>query len=178
MQASVFIATSLDGFIARPNGDLDWLPTDAEDHGYDAFMANIDTIVMGRGTYEKVLTFGAWPYGTMPVVVLTSNAAALGPLPAPTVTAMGGAPAEVVAALHERGATHLYVDGGITIQRFLAAGLIQRVIITRVPVLLGRGIPLFGPMERDMRLQHVRTHAYPSGLVQSEYTVTDPDTET
>ena len=172
MKASVFIATSVDGFIARPDGDLDWLPGgDVEDHGYDAFMLTVDMIVMGRGTYEKVLTFGDWAYGETPVVVLTSNPASLPTPPAPTISAMGGSPQEIVAALQKRGATSLYIDGGVTIQRFLAAGLIQRVIITRVPVVLGRGRPLFGELDHDVRLRHVSSRAFDSGLVQSEYEV-------
>jgi len=172
MKASVFIATSLDGFIARENGDLDWLPGgDVEDHGYDAFMTTVDTIVMGRGTYEKVLTFGDWAFGEMPVVVLTSKPETLPALPAPTVTMMSGTPHEVVDALRARGAKSLYVDGGVTVQRFLAAGLIQRLVITRVPVLLGSGRPLFGAIGHDVPLRHVTSRAFDSGLVQSEYEV-------
>jgi dihydrofolate reductase len=177
MLASVFIGISLDGFIARENGDLDWLPgaeggaSDGEEHGYPAFIATVDTIVIGRGTYEKVLTFDAWPYKDQPVVVLTGKPESLQPPPVPTVTVMGGTPAEIVARLRERGARHLYIDGGVTIQRFLAAGLIQRIIITRIPVIIGRGIPLFGPVPRDIRLRHVSTRALPSGMVQSEYEV-------
>lgn len=172
MTASVFIATSLDGFIARSDGSLDWLPgDDVEDHGYTEFMATVDALVMGRKTFETVLTFGEWPFGTKPVVVLSSNPTALVAPPGAVCTMMSGTPAEVVAQLAARGMQHLYIDGGVTIQRFLDAGLIQRVIITRVPVLLGSGIPLFGPVAHDIRLTHVATRAYPSGLVQSEYLV-------
>jgi dihydrofolate reductase len=85
---------------------------------------------------------------------------------------MAGTPHEVVARLSQRGMKHLYIDGGVTIQRFLEAGLIQRLIITRIPVLLGSGIPLFGPVSRDIRLEHVATRSYPSGMVQSEYLIT------
>ena len=175
MKASVFIATSLDGYIARENGEIDWLPAgDVEEHGYDAFMASIDTIVFGRSTYETVLGFGAWPYGAMPVVVLTSKPKALKTLPAPTVSVMSGSPKEIVAKLGDRGAKHLYVDGGVTIQRFLAAGLIQRLTITRVPVVLGSGRPLFGPVKHDVRMRHLRSRTFKSGLVQSEYEVIAP----
>ena len=172
MRASVFIATSLDGFIAREDGALDWLPTGGgEDHGYDAFISTVDAIVMGRNTFEKVLTFGSWPYGSKQVVVLSSNTKQVTAPPGAACDVMGGTPSDVVARLAERGMRHLYVDGGITIQRFLVAGLIQRMIITRIPVLLGRGIPLFGALSRDIQLDHVGTRSYASGLVQSEYTI-------
>ncbi|HTE47362.1 MAG TPA: dihydrofolate reductase family protein, partial [Gemmatimonadaceae bacterium] len=172
MKASVFIATSLDGFIARLDGAIDWLPGDGgEAHGYDEFMATVDALVMGRKTFETVLTFGSWPFGSRPVIVLTSNPAALVAPAGAVCTIMSGTPEDVVTTLAARGLNNLYIDGGVTIQRFLEAGLIQRVIITRVPVLLGTGIPLFGPISRDVRLEHVTTRAYPSGLVQSEYTV-------
>ncbi len=171
MKASVFIATSLDGFIARANGDLDWLPPGGgEPHGYDEFMATVDALVIGRKTFEKVLTFDSWPYGEKPVVVLSTRRLSPAP-PEAVVEHMSGAPAEIVSKLAARGVGHVYVDGGITIQRFLQAGLIQRLIITRIPVLLGDGIPLFGAIPRDIVLRHVGTRQYTGGLVQSEYVV-------
>jgi len=172
IRTSVFVGTSLDGFIARSNGDFDFLtPWEGEEHGYKAFIATVDTIVMGRNTYEKVLTFDEWPYGGTRVVVLSTR-----PIDTPAASSaviewMTGPPSEVVSRLAARGATHLYVDGGITVQRFLAEGLIERLIITRVPVLIGTGIPLFGAVPRDIRLHHIATREYPSGMVQSEYTV-------
>jgi len=171
MNASVFIATSLDGFIARANGAIDWLPPGGgEPHGYDEFMATVDALVIGRKTFETVLTFDTWPYGEKPVFALSSRPLAPAPLGA-VVERMSGDPAEIVSQLAARGIRHVYVDGGITIQRFLEAGLIQRLIITRIPVLIGDGIPLFGVTQRDIALNHVATRQYASGLVQSEYTV-------
>jgi dihydrofolate reductase len=171
MTASVFIGTSLDGFIARPDGALDWLPTDGEPHGYDEFFASVDALVIGRKTYETVLGFEAWPYGTKPVVVLSRTLSKVMVPEGAACELMSGTPAEIVSRLSARGLERLYVDGGVTIQAFLEVGLIQQVIITRVPVLLGRGIPLFGPLSRDIRLQHVATRSFPSGLVQSEYRI-------
>ena len=172
MTASVFIATSLDGFIARPDGGIDWLPVGGgEPHGYDEFIAGVDAIVLGRKSFEKVLTFGDWPYGEKRVVVLSSRHVDLSAAAGAVVEQMAGPPAEIVSLLAASGAHHLYIDGGITIQRFLRAGLIQRLIITRVPVLIGDGIPLFGTLPRDIRLHHVATRPFPSGLVQSEYHV-------
>ena len=170
MLASVFIATSLDGFIAREDGGLDWLPMGTgEDHGFDAFFSGVDAVVMGRATFEKVLTFGVWPYGDRRVVVLTSQPERIVPPPGATCDTMSGAPGDIVARLDRDGVRHAYIDGGVTIQRFLEAGLVARLIITRIPVLLGRGIPLFGPLPHDVALTHVATRAFPSGLVQSEY---------
>jgi dihydrofolate reductase len=172
MDIGVFIATSLDGFIARPDGAIDWLPTDtSEDFGYNAFMESVDALVMGRETFELVLTFGGWPYGDKPVFVLTSSPAGIAPPSGAVCEALAGAPHEIVAALSARGHARVYLDGGITIQRFLAAGLVDRMIITRIPVLLGRGRPLFGDVPNDVSLEHVTTRAFPSGLVQSEYRV-------
>ena len=172
MKASVFIATSLDGFIARQDGALDWLPVDGgEPHGYSEFMATVDAIVIGRKTFETVLTFDAWPYGKKQVVVLTSRPSELVPPEGAVCDVMAGTPHEIVARLAERGMKHLYIDGGVPVQGFLEAGLIQRLIITRIPVLLGSGIPLFGSLSRDVRLEHVATRTYPSGLVQSEYVI-------
>ncbi len=172
MTVSVFIGTSLDGFIARPNGDLDFLPEGGgEPHGYNEFIAGIDALVIGRKTFETVLAFPAWPYGDKRVVVLSSRPLDLSAVRGDVVEQMAGPPSEIVSQLAARGIHHLYIDGGITIQRFLRAGLIERLIITRVPVLIGEGIPLFGALPRDIRLRHVATRHYPSGLVQSEYQV-------
>lgn len=172
MKASIFIATSLDGFIARQDGALDWLPADGgEPHGYDEFMATVDALVFGRKTYETVLSFGAWPYGKKPVVVLSTTLSKLDAPAGSVCDLMAGSPSEIVTQLAERGLKHLYIDGGKTIQGFLEAGLIQRAIITRIPVLLGSGIPLFGSLSHDIHLTHVATRSYPSGLVQSEYLI-------
>ena len=173
MTVSVFVGTSLDGFIARANGALDWLPADGEPHGYDEFIASVDAIVIGRKTFETVLGFGGWAYGSKRVVVLSSRPLDLSPAKGGVVEQMAGPPAEIVARLAAGGIHHLYVDGGITIQGFLRAGVVDRLIITRVPVLIGAGIPLFGSLLHDIRLRHVATRHFPSGLVQSEYQVAD-----
>ena len=172
MTVSVFVGTSVDGFIARPNGDLDWLPAGGgEPHGYDEFMASVDALVIGRKTFDKVLTFEVWPYGDKRVIVLSNRPVDLSAAVGGVVEQMAGPPDAIISQLAASGARHLYIDGGITIQGFLRAGLIQRLIITRVPVLIGDGIPLFGSLPRDVRLRHAATRHYPSGLVQSEYHV-------
>lgn len=172
MIVSVFIGVSVDGFIARRNGSYDFLPEGGgEPHGYTEFMASVDTLVIGRNTYEAVLALPAWPYGGKNVVVLSSKPVDFSGVPYNTIQHMAGSPATIVASLAAKGAQHVYVDGGITIQRFLRDGLIQRLIITRVPVLIGEGIPLFGSLPRDVRLRHVATQQFASGLVKSEYHV-------
>jgi dihydrofolate reductase len=172
MTVSVFIGASVDGFIARPDGGLDWLPEGGgEPHGYDEFMASVDALVIGRNTFDIVLGFDPWPYGDKRVVVLASSPIDLSVVKGGVVEHMAGTPSAIVARLAASGAHHLYVDGGITIQRFLSAGLIDRLIVTRVPVLIGEGIPLFGALPHDVRLEHVMTRSYPSGLVQSEYRI-------
>ena len=172
MKVSVFVGTSVDGFIARPNGAFDFLPEGGgEPHGYNEFIATVDAIVMGRNTFEVILTMKEWPYSSdKRVVVLSSCAIDLSKAKG-KVEQISGSPAEIVAQLNASGVQHIYVDGGITIQEFLRAGLIQRLTITRVPVLIGQGIPLFGSLQRDVQLHHVATRQYASGMVQSEYEV-------
>jgi dihydrofolate reductase len=172
MIASVFIGTSVDGFIARRNGSFDFLPEGGgEPHGYNEFFASVDALVIGRKTFEIVLAFPEWPYGDKRVVVLSTQKLDLSKLPAGRVEQMQGSPREIVSKLEARGIRHIYVDGGVTIQRFLREGMIQRLIITRVPVLIGEGIPLFGSLPKDVRLEHVKTQHYPGGMVKTEYLV-------
>ena len=169
MYKSVFIGTSLDGYIARADGALDFLPPGGgEPHGYDEFMATVDALVIGRKTYETVLGFDEWVYGNKRVFVLSTQGLAPAP-PGAVVKHLCGEPGDIVAQLESRGIGHIYVDGGVTIQKFLRAGLIDRFIITRVPVLIGDGFPLFGALSGDIRLRHVATRSFASGLVQSEY---------
>ncbi|MGD0505302.1 MAG: dihydrofolate reductase family protein [Steroidobacteraceae bacterium] len=172
MKASVFVGTSVDGFIARHNGDFDFLPEGGgEPHGYDEFMASVDVLVIGRNTFEKVLTFEKWPYADKRVVVLSSHTIDFSSVRGAVVEHMSGPPGEIAARLATSGAKHAYIDGGITVQGFLRARLIQRIIVTRVPVLIGEGISLFGLLPHDVQLRHILTQTYPSGLVKSEYEV-------
>ncbi|GHF52285.1 dihydrofolate reductase [Deinococcus metalli] len=174
----VYIAASVDGFIARPDGSLDWLPgaqqgsppmPTGEDHGYEAFMARVDTVVMGRSTFDTVREYRPWPYAGKRLVVLSRT---LTPADLPRdlagqVSVHPGPVDALAAAL--AGARGVYVDGGQTIQAFLRAGLLDELIVTRIPVLLGAGRPLFGALDADVLLRHVDTQAFPSGFVQSTY---------
>jgi len=179
-KVSVYVGASLDGYIARENGDIDWL-NDAnalvpagEDCGYHEFMSSVDVLVMGRTTFEQVLTFGEWPYASKPVVVLSSNPIAIPDELPGAVTHSSEAPVELCSRLSADGAKHLYIDGGITIQRFLASGLVNEITVTVIPIILGAGKPLFGPLAADVELKHVDTKVYDFGFVQSKYAVKGP----
>ena len=173
----VFIATSLDGYIARANGDLDWLDAanksvpEGEDCGYGAFMAAIDVLVMGRRSYEKVLSFGAWPYGDKQVIVLSRHPVEISASLSATVSHSDESPHALRYRLSKAGVQQIYIDGGVTIQGFLEAGLIDDMTITVIPVILGGGVPLFGGVDRDILLRRIATKSYEFGFVQLTYAV-------
>jgi dihydrofolate reductase len=170
VRISVFCGVSVDGFLARRDDGLDFLDAGGQEpHGYEEFFATVDVVVMGRRTFDVVRTFGQWPYGKKPVVVLSTGRLDFSSIKGGVVEQMAGEPREIAEKLEARGFRHVYVDGGITIRRFLEAGLVDRMVVTRVPVLIGEGIPLFGPVGRDIALEHVETRTYKGGLVQSEY---------
>jgi dihydrofolate reductase len=172
MKLSVFCGVSVDGFLARPDHGLDFLDAGGQEpHGFEEFFNSVDVVVIGRKTFEIVLTFGEWFYGKKPVVVLSTGSLDFSSVKNGVVEQMSGEPAEIAAQLRHRGFQHAYIDGGVTIQRFLAAGVIDRLVITRVPILIGAGIPLFGPVPHDIPLRHVATRSYNGGLVQSEYEI-------
>jgi dihydrofolate reductase len=171
VKISVYIAASLDGFIARKNGDLDWLPAGevgGEDFGYAEFMSTIDYVVMGRKTFEKVLTFGGWHY-SQKVIVLTSRDLTIPPELANKVEALHLSPRELVLEMDRRGAKSIYLDGGVTIQRFLCESLVDEMIITTIPILLGEGLPLFGKLEKDIKLELLKSESFKNGFVQNKY---------
>ena len=173
----VYIATSLDGFIARPDGNIDWLNEfnalvpPPEDCGFSDFMGDVDALVMGRNTFNQVMTFGEWFYGETPVIVLSRRSEPL-PGDAPqTVARSRESPTELSQRLGAEGKRKLYIDGGLTIQSFLRDGLIDELTITLIPILLGQGKPLFGTLSNEVRLQHTRTRSWEFGFVQNTYRV-------
>ncbi|HYB79475.1 MAG TPA: dihydrofolate reductase family protein [Thermoplasmata archaeon] len=176
MKTSVFVGASVDGFIARENGSLDFLMMGENlDNGFEAFVATIDAQVIGRKTFDWARGWlrghpGQWPF-EKPLFVLTRHPQRLSIPNGVTCEVLNGTPQQVVSHLGRRGFRHLYVDGGKTIQGFLRAGRVDRLIVTRVPVLIGEGIPLFGALPHDVRLKHIRTKVYRKGLVQTEYRV-------
>ena len=164
---------SVDGFLARRDDTFDFLLVGEQaPHGFEEFLASVDVVVMGRRTFEVVLRLGHLAtYGKKPMMVLSGRPLDFSSVKGGVVEQTSGEPTEIVKQLESRSFKHAYIDGGITIQRFLAAGLIDRLVITRVPVLIGEGVPLFGTVPRDISLRHVATHSYKGGLVQSEYEV-------
>lgn len=176
------MAMSLDGYIARTDGSLDWLmkqKTEGEDHGYDTFMASVDGLIMGRGSFEKALTFDKWPY-QKPVVVM-SRTLCDADIPDElrnTVTLSTLEPKELMQDLGRKGWQRAYVDGGKIIQSFLRAGLISDITVTHIPILIGEGLPLFDRLDRDVDIEHLETRSFPSGLVSSKYRVQQPGGQT
>ena len=171
MKASVYIGTSLDGFIAREDGDIAWLTRFADENAiqaYDDFIEGIDSIIIGRGTFETVLTFPDWPY-QKPVFVLSGSLTHLPDKLTAQATLISLKPAETLTYLSDLGYRSAYVDGGQVIQSFLDQDLIDDLTIATIPVLLGSGIPLFGRLSRDLNFTHLRTNSFPNGLVRSYY---------
>ena len=171
MRTTVYVGTSLDGFIARKDGDIDWLVKyqNKEVHeSYNEFINRIDAMVIGRGTFEKVLSFPEWPYEKKVFVLSTSLKQIPGTLnEKATLVAMK--PATLLSYLSDKGFSNIYIDGGKVIQSFLKEDLIDELIITRVPELIGTGIPLFGYLDNDLRFEHIKTNIYSDGLVKSQY---------
>ena len=169
--AHVYIGTSLDGFIARMNSDIDWLMSFADEdavEAYNEFMATIDVIVIGRGTFEKVLEFPSWPYNR-PVFVLSRTLKDVPGGVKDKATVLSLEPADLLRHLSDKGFTAVYIDGGKVIQSFLAEDLIDSLIIAKVPVVIGSGLPLFGSLDSDIAFDHMQTKAYSNGLVRSYY---------
>ncbi len=173
MSVHVFVATSLDGFIARRDGGVDWLDEvpnpEHSDFGYFEFMSGIDALVMGRNTFEKVLTFGRWPYDK-PVFVLSRSLSGVPPELEGKAAIVDDSPRSLVENLAAKGYRRLYVDGGKVMQSFLQDDLVDEMIISRVPVLLGDGVPLFGTLTESLQFEHEKTEVFSETLVQSTYT--------
>jgi dihydrofolate reductase len=171
MKTAVYVGTSLDGFIARKDGDITWLTQFADENAiasYKEFMDRIDAIVIGRGTFEKVLTFPSWPY-ERDVFLLSSTIKKLPDQAKGKATILSMPPAEILRHLSNEGFSNLYIDGGKVIQAFLKEDLIDELVIAKVPVLIGSGIPLFDELDVDIQFKHIRTAAFSNGLVRSYY---------
>jgi len=168
----VYIAASLDGYIATTKGGLDWLyevpNPDEDDYGYSEFITQIDAMVMGRHTFEKVRSFGEWPYKKK-VYVLSSTLNEVPEELVDKVEILSGPVKIIVDTINTAGFKNLYIDGGKTIQKFLEQDLIDELIVTRIPILLGDGIPLFSKLANPIRFIHKNTEVYSQALVKSHY---------
>lgn len=168
----VYVGRSLDGFIARPDGGIDWLGEpggDEEDYGWSEFIADVDHIVMGRVTFEQLVGFGAWHYGDTRMTVLSTMLKAVPEGLSDKVDILAAAPPDVLDLLSQQGFRRVYIDGGRTIQGFLRADLIDELVVTTLPVLIGTGIPLFGPLDDVLLWSHTSTETFKNGLVKSSY---------
>lgn len=166
---SVFLATSLDGFIARPDGGIDWLAQvdrPGEDYGIKAFSSSVDTLVMGRKTYDTALGFPEWPYAGLRCVIVTHDTSRVAKH---GETFHSGELAPLVELLGREGSKRIYVDGGTLVGQALKAGLVDDLTVSVIPVVLGEGTPLAPALGRDVRLELVEHRAYESGLVQLVY---------
>ncbi len=170
MKISAFVATSTDGFIARPDGSQDWLErAGTTDHGYQSFFDSVDALVIGRHTYEQALRHDPWPYGFKRVLVISSGFVQVPENLVRFVESTQYPPEVIVNNLAQADIKHLYVDGGQTIQSFIRAGLLTEITVNRLPVLLGQGIPLFGPLDRDIALTVQASDTLGAGVIQTRY---------
>lgn len=174
MKNYIYIAQSLDGYVAGPNGELDWLENidnpEQNDFGFSAFMNTVDAIVMGKNTFEKVLSFGMWPY-EKPVFIASSSLSSLPSSVGGKAFLLKGTPKDMITELHKQEYANLYIDGGALIQSFLRENQIDELIITTVPVLLGEGIPLFGYLPKQMQLKLVGSEVLLNQLVKTRYQI-------
>ncbi|MDP1609162.1 MAG: dihydrofolate reductase family protein [Chlamydiales bacterium] len=169
-KVSIYIASSIDGYIARTDGNLDWLHyghVGDEDYGFKEFTNSIDAVVMGRNTYEVVAGFDEWAYKDKRVIVLSSTLTEV----RKEAELFSGRPTELLAKLLAENIKHIWIDGGITVSRFLEAGLVDEITISIISMVLGSGIPLFSKMNQEHKCRLVSTQSYPSGLVQLKYEV-------
>lgn len=172
MANRVYIASSLDGFIATKDGGIDWLNDlpnpERSDYGYSEFIESIDAIIMGRKTFETVLNFDPWPYNK-PVFVLSNTISEIPEELKDRMEIVKGEIRTILQDLIQRGYHDLYIDGGGAIQSFLKEDLIDEMIITRVPILLGDGIPLFRNLRHTLKFKHIKTIVYNNNIVKSHY---------
>lgn len=169
----VFIATSIDGFIADKDGGIDWLNSvpnpNNDDMGYVNLINRIDAIVMGRTTFEMVCSFDIdWPY-TKPVFVLSTTLQSVPDKYKEHVQIVNGTLVEILEQINAKGFLKLYIDGGRTIQSFLKEDLIDELILTKIPVMLGGGIPLFAEMPKPLSLEYIKSEVFLDAITQDTY---------
>ena len=183
MKCSVYIATSADGYIATPDGGVDWLHTagnleadmGSEDMGFQSFMDSVDCMIMGRKCMEMIssmnLTPKQWVYGDMRIVVLSNTVKEPPENLRGKVEMYSGDIQDLIVKLESSGFKHAYIDGGSTITSFINLKLINEMTITKAPVLLGEGIPLFGKINKSVKLENAKASAFPNDFIQIKYSV-------
>lgn len=178
VKVSVFIGTSLDGFIARENGDIDWLDdankqvTPGEDFGLKSFLESVDQIIMGRKTFDQAMNFDNWPYSNTKMIVLTSKNIEIPQKLRETVTtSTTSSPEQLIKELSDQSINHIYIDGGLVIQDFLSARLVDEITVTIIPILIGKGKSFSGLLLKDLSLKHLKTTVYNFGFVQIKYKI-------
>jgi len=174
MKISAYIAVSLDGFIARKNGNIDWLTEidnldSFEDYGYDEFYQTIDCLIMGSNSFTSIIKYEPWPYADKKVFVLSHAINEVAPQDVDKYEIYSGSISALITKLQKQGYDHISIDGGQTIQSFINEGLINELTITTIPILLGEGIPLFGKVANDIKLKLVESKAYENGYVKNSY---------
>ncbi len=171
MTTKVYVGTSLDGFIARKDGDFGWLSGFASDEAikaYEAFIEKVDAIVIGKNTFEKVLAFSSWPY-TKKVFVLSKSMKEVPDAVKGKVIILSMRPKDLLVHLANLGFLNLYIDGGVVIQDFLKEDLVDELTVAKAPILIGSGIPLFDYLESDLPFRHISTQVQSNGLVRTWY---------
>jgi dihydrofolate reductase len=182
MKCSAYIATSADGFIATKDGSVDWLHSAgngkalAEEHadmGFNAYLASVDCMIMGRKTLETIsdmnLNDELWPYGDLRIIVLSSTLSSPPANMKDKIELFSGDLTQLIASLEEQSHQHAYIDGGTTIQAFMQLNLLNEITITKAPVLLGEGIPLFGKINTPVKLDHAESATFENDFVQLKY---------
>lgn len=182
MRCSVFIATSVDGYIASKDGGVDWLASAGDqsadmsinpDLGFNQFISTVDCMIMGRKCMEVIaamnLTAQQWPYGELPIYVLSKSVTSAPASMHGKVRIHAGDIPSLLNKLTEQGLQHAYVDGGATITSFINLQLINEMTITKAPILLGDGIPLFGKLTKHITLKNAQASSYPNGFIQEKY---------
>ncbi len=179
VKVSVYIGSILDGFIAREDGDIGWLDdanknvTPGEDFGFHRFLESVDLIVMGRKTFEQVQALENWTYEDKKLIVLTSkrNLEIPEKLKRIATTSNTLNPTKLIKELSDQSINHIYIDGGLVIQEFLSAGLVDEITVTIVPIIIGRGISFSKLLPKDLHLDHLKTTVYEFGFVQNKYKI-------
>lgn len=182
MKCSAYIATSVDGFIATKEGGVDWLHTagngkeltgEHADMGFSAYLSSVDCMIMGRKCMETIsamkLTPEQWPYGNLRIITLSNTLKVAPENMQAKIEIFSGDLNDLVMSLHQEGYKHAYIDGGTTIQAFINLKLINEITVTKAPILLGEGIPLFGKTEHPIKLEKAESLAFENDFVQLKY---------